>query len=313
MATFTPEECLKLRLAFQGTLLGEHILIVPDEWLEEKIILPKYVNERNVVNNALSFYKELFPNINESVQVVPMNISDIDPYSSVETISERAANNLISKINDHIKIMSYSDFSRQKLARAQECNNGGVTVTCPILHYVRGDESKKYDFMYKQPCTKTGIMIGTDNNCETVAILIHELGHVLIDRHTDIYSNYYDSEVISQFLELLYYYKKQPEMLDKEIPSLINYPLRNNIDENTILDSVEHEEILKSCTSYPKAIALLDLYITSTTSIQQEILSDISQLFNKELTLDEFFKKHEIDSEKSNAVIQKYIGYYRKK
>ncbi len=152
------------------------------------------------------------------------------------------------------------------------------------------------------------------------ACYIHEIIHSQLECWKGIIGNYYNSEVLSIFMELFYVYENNPLAYDVIISNRINHLL---VSFNNMYlfqtDQIEKENytIYNYCSdgkyliSIFKAFHLFNLYIHSNNSSKKKILSNIQLVIDGHIMLEDFLDKNHIyyenslDSVITNQLIKK--------
>ena len=146
----------------------------------------------------------------------------------------------------------------------------------------------------------------------------HEIAHSQLNHVRGLIGEYYNTEVISIFLELLHALElNDGEYLLTAHDSIRLTELKYIIDElNKYYDRREETEIKKVLLegslylqSTLQAYNLFITYYNSPIQVKKEILSTIQSLFNQEHTLEELLSKFDISIESSfdNERIKNYI------
>ena len=146
----------------------------------------------------------------------------------------------------------------------------------------------------------------------------HEIAHSQLNHVRGLIGEYYNTEVISIFLELLHALElNDGEYLLTAHDSIRLTELKYIIDElNKYYDRREETEIKKVLLegslylqSTLQAYNLFITYYNSPIQVKKEILSTIQSLFNQEHTLEELLSKFDISLESSidNERIKNYI------
>lgn len=136
----------------------------------------------------------------------------------------------------------------------------------------------------------------------------HEIAHSQLNHVRGLIEQYYNTEVISIFLELIHALElNDEEYLLTAHDSIRLSELKYIIDElNKYYDRRENPEIKKVLLegslylqSTLQAYNLFIIYYKSSVSIRKEILASIQNLFNQEHTLEELLSKFDISLESS--------------
>lgn len=151
----------------------------------------------------------------------------------------------------------------------------------------------------------------------TEATYVHEITHTQLNDQPGIIKKYYDSEVISIFLELVDTLEANGERLLKIQDAIRTNELlldvaslyANNIGKNEIKKS-DLLEISKYASSIPKAYSLFLEYYYGTPSLRKYILRCIQNMFDGNLPLEELLQEFEITytSSTENPKLIKYLS-----
>ena len=120
---------------------------------------------------------------------------------------------------------------------------------------------------------------------------LHEITHTQFIEYKNV-EKIINTEILPIFIEILYGDKKNINELLYKIKFLTLYIDAYYEDENTKKDKLE---AYKYIISTLKAIELFNLY-KSNNNIGRDIISDISKVFDYDITLEEVLKKYEITS-----------------
>ncbi|MDE5888698.1 MAG: hypothetical protein K2H20_01620 [Bacilli bacterium] len=150
----------------------------------------------------------------------------------------------------------------------------------------------------------------------TESSYVHELAHTQTLSVKGSIREYYNSEVISIFLELLNVYEEGRPELMKINDTIRLSELFNNLN---VLDfaatgdiDVENDELLsdgKYAISIPKAYCLLIEYINGTPALRRYILRSIQNIFDGNLQLEDLLDEFEINFD-SCFEDQKLLKYF---
>ena len=133
---------------------------------------------------------------------------------------------------------------------------------------------------------------------------LHELMHTQLERHKGIIDNYYNSEVFSIFIELLYAFENNNISYMLILTCRINNLLLNfnsmylfQTDQPQDREYTKFDYVVdgKYLLSTMKAFNLLEKYIYGTKGIKREILKQMQKVIDGEKKVEEFLKKFEID------------------
>ena len=120
---------------------------------------------------------------------------------------------------------------------------------------------------------------------------VHELMHMELESQKGIIDNYYDGELLSIFMELLYAYENQRLFkftLSGRLSDMFNRFHSMSLYSTGQYDLIKDEDydIVKYCSSAKyvlsslKAIQLLDMYIKGNYSVKKEILIKIQSVID---------------------------------
>ena len=138
----------------------------------------------------------------------------------------------------------------------------------------------------------------------------HELAHTQLNHIKGIIEQYYNTEIISIFLELVHAYEEG--LLDVHDAARLKN-LQGGIQE--LIDKNSPESILIEASLYTvstlKAYDLFFKYYCGTTKIKKEIMSYIQSLFSQQITLEDLLYQFEISFESSTQPdrILSYLNY----
>lgn len=157
-----------------------------------------------------------------------------------------------------------------------------------------------------------GIVLGIPYTEQTSVSYVHELTHIELDSVPKIVSDYYNSEVLSIFLELVYSYHTSENLLRINDSNRI-LELINMIEQVLIYPEKEHDKLLegsKYICSTLKAITLFINYYYGSNSIKKEILFQIQQVFDGAIQLEEMLTKYDItyESSQDEKRLKKYFS-----
>lgn len=157
-----------------------------------------------------------------------------------------------------------------------------------------------------------GIVLGIPYTEQTSVSYVHEVTHIELDSIPGIVSEYYNSEVLSIFLELLYSYSTGENLLrvneSNRILELVN------MLEIVLTTSKEERDTLLEGSKYIcstlKALALFINYYYGSSSIKKEILSLVQKVFDGTIRLEELLSKYDItyESSQDEKRLKKYFS-----
>lgn len=157
-----------------------------------------------------------------------------------------------------------------------------------------------------------GIVLGIPYTEQTSVSYVHEITHTELDSLPGIVSDYYNSEVLSIFLELLYAYSSNENLLrvndSNRILELIN------MLETVLTPSKENHDTLLEGSKYIcstlKAFALFIKYYYGSSNLKKEILTRIQNVFDGDLQLEEMLSKYDItyESSQDEKSLKKYFN-----
>ena len=156
-----------------------------------------------------------------------------------------------------------------------------------------------------------GIILSSLYTEQTSVSYVHEITHTQLDSMPGIVSEYYNSEVSSIFLELLYSHSTNENLLrlndSNRILELINMII-------TVLTESKDErdrllEASKYICSTLKAINLFIKYYYGSNAIKKDILTNIQKVFSGNLSLEEMLSKYDItyESSQDENTLKKYF------
>lgn len=150
-----------------------------------------------------------------------------------------------------------------------------------------------------------------------VSCYIHELMHSQLESHKGVIDNYYNSEVFSIFMELLYAYENNKLAFDVILSSRINnmivsfnnmYLYQTEQMEDKDYELFNYCKDGKYLNSILKALNMLDLYIGSDHKVKKEILSGIQEVISGNNTVEDFLTRFDITYESSlNSEVTKKL------
>lgn len=157
-----------------------------------------------------------------------------------------------------------------------------------------------------------GIVLGIPYTEQTSVSYVHELTHIELDSVPKVVSEYYNSEVLSIFLELVYSYHTSENLLRINDSNRI-LELINMIEQVLIYPEKEHDKLLegsKYIYSTLKAITLFINYYYGSNNIKKEILFQIQQVFDGAIQLEEMLTKYDItyESSQDEKRLKKYFS-----
>ncbi len=151
----------------------------------------------------------------------------------------------------------------------------------------------------------------------TTSCYLHELMHTQLEKNKGVIANYYNSEVLSIFMELLYIYEHNKKeymfMLSKRIEhvllSFYSMYLYMSCGEKEDYSQYDFVKDGKYLISIMKAFNLLEKYIASNNKIKREIMGEIQKVINARKNLEEVLYKFEIlyDSSMNVEITNKLI------
>ena len=162
--------------------------------------------------------------------------------------------------------------------------DGKLQSIIPIIN------NESHEYLNDLNVSYSKIFLPKQNTKITTSVYIHELTHALINSKDKIVEDYYNSEVLSIFNELLYVHDINPSLfniilIDRILNICVNYNSIYNYNsgiENT--SELEYHESIKYLTSTLKAIMLLRLYLESIN--KETFIKLINQCFTGEDSLE---------------------------
>lgn len=173
------------------------------------------------------------------------------------------------------------------------------------------------------PIDKTRILFKAIAIGDTISELssasyIHEVTHTQIDSIKNSIKNYYNQEVISIFLELVFsHLVSEDERLLRveeanrifELDELSKQQIEfsSNRLELSREDQIENSKYIQSDFI---ALNLFSKYYFGNTALRKEMLKDIQSIFNSLITVEDYLDKYEVSYEnsKDKEKIKKYIN-----
>lgn len=140
----------------------------------------------------------------------------------------------------------------------------------------------------------------------TTACYIHELMHAQLEQHKGSIVDFYNSEVYSIFMELLYAYENNSLSYDVILSNRINHLImsfNNMYLYQTEQTKEENYQLFDYCVdgkylvSIVKAFQLLDLYIHADIKVKREILAKLQSVIDGELTVEDSLEHFDVSFE----------------
>lgn len=157
-----------------------------------------------------------------------------------------------------------------------------------------------------------GIILGSLYTEQTPVCYIHEIAHTQLDSIHGIVGDYYNSEILSIFLELFYSYSYSENLLNINNSHRI-LELVNMLESNLTTPKEERDKLLESskyiCSTL-KAFALFIIYYYGSNSIKKEMLSKIQSVFNGNTQLEDLLSSYDItyESSQDEKMLKKYFN-----
>lgn len=160
------------------------------------------------------------------------------------------------------------------------------------------------------------IQLGKQLSSISSAALAHEISHTQLEDIRGVIKNHENAELLPIFIEKLYAYQidnthnifRQQE--NWRIKHLYEGISANKNSKNLPITTKENS-FGELCGSYGyivstfKAYKLFDIYLKSSVDIKREIIADINNIFNGEITLEEILSKYQINN--TNMIDRKLI------
>ena len=194
---------------------------------------------------------------------------------------------------------------------------GSLTVQTVVTQ----DKSFFEDLLPKLNIYFTNISMPKTLTSVAATSYVHEITHSQLESNKGIIENYYNSEVLTIFMEFLHSYEKNPNVFQIDIVNRIQNMLANfysmfiyeSGQKNPEREYSEYDYFSDSkyLISILKAFQLFHLYETSSDSIKKYILEGIQKVFDGKITLEQFLES--VDVHYSGSLNPEYAKYFVKK
>lgn len=186
--------------------------------------------------------------------------------------------------------------------------------------YIYGLDCVDLDFYDNLPIVTSQILLGGDCDEYTKTVYVHELYHVLLNKHKGNVQNYLNEEVFSIFMEKVAALDldSSQQLLDKvSIDRLVD--IKKNIFnrlgcvfcDESYLDTIDYEKYILSIL---EATALFNTYKRGSNRIKKEIDTDINKVITGYSTVEDVLDKYEAEPENGSKLLKRQLNqYYRNK
>ena len=236
----------------------------------------KYIFKHTMKRNAKKFYEQNF----ELHKVGYM--SDVYVAYLLNNLHIHSIDEIVRFYNNCIK---YIDPFKIPIDYVFDNSFGGTLVTEVIK--IENNEDNEY-LKYMKPAYSRVMLPKTTTELSTSSY-IHELGHALVETNKGIIEEYYNSEVISIYLELLYAYYSNDTLYHITLGNRINHILstfnsmyeykvnhRTDLLKSRPYDDTAFHSDAKYLLSTLKAIELLSKTIDGEKIVKHQIGRTIS-------------------------------------
>lgn len=193
--------------------------------------------------------------------------------------------------------------------------SGGYAVPDAILinsEVAFKDEKTVLELLRKVNVYFNRIQMSSRKNYNKSTSLSYVVANSQLDSNKGIIKDFYNGEVISNFVKLLHSYNISNHLFYNTLIIILQEMFYDFVkiltdDVNSDDDSFNNNLKMRRIISKMKAINLFDLYIRSDESIRKEIISSIQSNFDGELFVEDTLNKFDINttsSTDSNKVIQ---------
>ena len=257
--------------------------------------------KKEEINNTKAFFSQHFkihkvlykPTISDYLSTLALKYLNIKPAT---------------KIINHFGIYT-NPFNIPISFSSSDIING--TLIEPIIYLDNEEFYQNNHIGYRQ------IILPKEATKLTSATYTHEITHTLLNNQPGIIKEYYNSEILSIFLELLNLYEtKTEENLKLQETIRINDLITNVAYLNAyhyhklILDENTQLEISKYTVSILKAYQLFIKYYYSSSSYRKYILTSIQSIFDGQLSLEELLSN--LDITLTNSINRDLIKYLKR-
>ena len=151
------------------------------------------------------------------------------------------------------------------------------------------------DFLKKVPIYAESIVIGNNKSLLSVGTYMHEITHLLVDRHKGVVKNYFNDEFLTIFMEkaIVDYYdktnnKKFIKASEIQRLSYVKY----------LIDNLEKEETKFDCYKYTQSTfyagLLFDKFSNSNDDGKEKIMQEIKSIMVGKSTVDDLIKAEDL-------------------
>ena len=161
-----------------------------------------------------------------------------------------------------------------------------------------------------------GIILPNPSSEITSSIYTHEIVHSQLDSLRGSILNYYNSEVISMFVELVHAY-----YLGEEEKILKQYEFRKRVETKLLIEDLDNYykgelkkdyfEIIEDCkyiVSNLIAFNLFSKFYFGSDKIKNEMIFQVQKIFDGEITVEDYIKM--FDSQYENSLDVKTLNKY---
>ena len=152
----------------------------------------------------------------------------------------------------------------------------------------------------------------------TVSCYLHEIMHSQLEKNKGVIGDYYNSEILSIFMELLYAYENNLENYMRILTIRINHMMLSfnsmYMYQTGQLKTIKYDKTNfikdgKYLISIMKAFNLFYKYINGSTGMKKQMLVGIQSVIDAEKQLEEFLTDYDVDynSSKESSITKKLI------
>ena len=272
--------------------------VIKDLVLPSKVKRP-FMNIQKVKTGAKEFYGKYF-----AIHQVP--------YVSIETVKENQQR--IGSIN------SGATIARQFNSLCKMVEPFDIPITLVEGHSMVGETQKPLiiselpGFKENVKIPFANVLLGKNLTDLSIATYIHEIAHILTESNPGYATSYHNKEVISIFLEKVAALELDPTKTLLRISERMRFAhLYQMIQSLKQPNSQLNYDAALFNSSYIKSILLatnlFDKYQNSSKEQQMEIMNQIQQIFDKQITVEDLLISQEItlESSKKADLIRKHI------
>lgn len=184
-----------------------------------------------------------------------------------------------------------------RCARSIDCFD--LPVKCNENETVSGVEECIFglnspEFIKAHPIINNRIVLAGNIDSTEVGTYLHEITHALTNRSKNIVKNFYDSEFLSIFMELLMTKEFESESELKRIQMNRWISLRDSLYYISI-NKPGFEDPKKYYRGFIMALSLLDLYTNMFDDEKTSLLNNLRKVINGILPLTTFLANYEIE------------------